>query len=239
MAEDKRGDTDGVEIGSQVSANAVGRRNPYAIQGSPDYHGYRANIQMKVSDLETPFHVQNDFYLDKYLEKPSPFFAGSLASLPNKYKGFKKVSAYNSRTKHYTDFAEAHKPKHGHTEGGKGLTMYSRPVVYATAGMSTLVNINIAFGCPASCSFCKESLLARGFTQASFKDSTGILEVDPMDGGEPIRNIPSKSRVKFFDMKNDIVVYGPIQVALANEFPIAKDSIKKLRSGILRRFISD
>lgn len=85
---------------------------------------------------------------------------------------------------------------------------------------------------------CKESLLARTFQQASFKEGTGVLDVD-LDDGTTIRNVPSKARVKFFDTKNDLIVFGPLQVALANKFPIARDSLRKLRDGVLRRLLAD
>jgi hypothetical protein len=115
--------------------------------------------------------------------------------------------------------------------------MYTRPVIYLSADMSTINNFNITFGCPSNCSFCKESILGRGYTQLSVDEQSGIIRVELDDGRD--FTVPAKSRVKFYDPKVDSVVYGPLVVAVVNSFPIATDSLEKLRTGDLTRLVSD
>lgn len=159
MAEDTRGDTEGVDISSLTSAGP--KSNPYHKPGTPEFHGYKNYLYMTVADLDTPIKVENDYYLHHNYPKPIPFLHQSVAHIAARYKNFKRVSAFDSKTKKYTDFAKLHQPKHGHTEGGKGLVGNSRSVVFHGTGMSTINNIVIAMGCPASCSFC----LSRSFLQ--------------------------------------------------------------------------
>lgn len=145
MAEDTRGDTEGVDISSLTSAGP--KSNPYHKLGTPEFHGYKNYLYMTVSDLDTPIKVENDYYLHHNYPKPIPFLHQSVAHIAARYKNFKRVSAFDSKTKKYTDFANLHQPKHGHTEGGKGLVGNSRSVVFHGTGMSTINNIVIAMGC--------------------------------------------------------------------------------------------
>ena len=88
-----------------------------------------------------------------------------------------------------------------------------------------------------NCSFCKESLLARGFTQMDFEEGTGIIRIRT-DEREPFE-VPSKARVKFYDTNQERIVIGPLSAAVANAFPIATDSLEKLRAGELYRVLAD
>ena len=77
---------------------------------------------------------------------------------------------------------------------------------------------------------CKESLLARGFMEASFHPISGEIRVTFIDddGKKYEQVVPSKARVKFWDSENYIIIYGAIEIAIANSYPIAKDSLRKL-----------
>lgn len=149
MAEDKRGETEGVDISSLTSASQ--KVNPYAKPGIPNYHAFRAHLYHTVSDMHTPMVVDNDYYLGVNYPKPVDFLHKSLGAIPARFKNYKRVSAFDSKTKKMNEFAEAYSPKHAHTEGGKGLTTYTRGVVMHTHGMSTITNYTLTSGCSASC----------------------------------------------------------------------------------------
>ena len=210
----------------------------YAVDGQPDYFHF-VTEPLTGLDANHETRTVNDWYLRDL--PPNEFFGKSQAFLEQKYAGYDTVSAYDKASHKYTDFVEQHRPLHAMTEGGKGITMYTRPVIYLTSDMSTINNINITFGCPSNCSFCKESILARGYTQLAVDEKTGTIEVtiDGPDGHPTSFEIPSKSKVKFYDARADKIVMGPISVAIVNQFPIATDSLNKLRSQDLTRLLSD
>lgn len=101
---------------------------------------------------------------------------------------------------------------------------------------SSIVNINIAMGCPSFCSFCKEALIGREYTEFNALESTGYVKIE-IEG--EIREYPAKTSVKFYDPEVGHIVYGPIQVPIAYGYPIAQDSLAKLRSGLLGRLSAD
>lgn len=205
----------------------------YRVDGQPDYFNFHTVPLEKLDDNHTTTTV-NDYYLQDF--EAIPLFGASIRALDKKY-AYDLVSAYSKKDHKYTDFAEKYMPRHGTTEGGKGLSLYTHAVIYHSADMSSIVNVNITFGCPSNCSFCKESLLARGFTQMDFEEGTGIIRVKT-DEREPFE-VPSKVRVKFYDTKQERIVIGPLSVAVVNAFPIATDSLEKLRAGELYRVLAD
>lgn len=205
----------------------------YQVEGQPDYFNFHTVPLDKLADNHTTTTV-NDYYLQDF--DAIPMFGASIRALDKRY-AYKLVSAYSKKTHTYTDFTERNMPRHGTTEGGKGLSLYTHVVIYHSADMSSIVNVNITFGCPSNCSFCKESLLARGFTQMDFEEGTGIIRVKT-DEREPFE-IPSKARVKFYDTQQERIVIGPLGVAVANAYPIATDSLEKLRAGELYRVLAD
>lgn len=198
---------------------------------------FETSQPVTLSDVTEPVRSSNDFYLSEGYSDPVGLLHASVGAVSKPYEGFKRVSAFNAKTNTYTDHTVRHQPKHAHTVGGKGLTGYTRPTFQHTHGMSSINNVVMSHGCSASCSFCKESLMARGFSQANIKEETGVVTVRHPDGD--IENIPSRTKVKFYDVQNEVVVYGAISIPIVNGFPIAKDSIKKLRDRTLTRFIAD
>lgn len=78
-----------------------------------------------------------------------------------------------------------------------------------------------------NCSFCKEAALARTYTQMDIFESYGEFMIQHPDTEELVK-VNSKAKVKFFDTVNHLVVYGPIQVAISNGFPIHSDTIRRL-----------
>lgn len=225
------GDDDHVVIKDGDTSQMEAR---YAIDGVPNWFDMATEPVRDLKDNNFT-RTQNDWYLSKF--RPIDMFGKSQAFLSDKYASFAVESAYSKTTHAYADYIELHRPLHAMTEGGKGIAMYTRPVVYMTADMSTINNFNITFGCPSNCSFCKESILARGYTQLSVDESTGMVSV-VVDGKEPFE-IPSKAKVAFWDINIQQIVYGPIAAAIVNMFPISNDSLDKLRSGDLVRLVSD
>lgn len=228
---DNEGDDEHVVIKDADTSKMEAR---YQVEGQPDYFNFRTAPLAKVEDNHT-VHTENDWYLRKY--RSIPMFAQSIKHLERVHLPFEIRSAYDKKTHQYAPFAEAHRPMHAMTEGGKGLAMYTRATIYMTADMSTINNVNITFGCPSNCSFCKESILARGYTQLQVDEKTGTIRVETES--RPPFEVPSKSKVKFYDPNVGKVVYGPLSVAVVNEFPISSDSLDKLRSGDLVRLLSD
>lgn len=90
-----------------------------------------------------------------------------------------------------------------------------------------LVNGTVLHNCAAQCSFCKEAALARTYTQMDIFESYGEFMIQHPDTEELVK-VNSKAKVKFFDTVNHLVVYGPIQVAISNGFPIHSDTIRRL-----------
>jgi hypothetical protein len=87
--------------------------------------------------------------------------------------------------------------------------------------------------------FCKESLIARGFTEVAVSESSGVLHLSvDLDGGLDF-STPSKAKVKFWDSSAQVMVYGPISVAIAKGYPVSIDSIRKLAGKQLTRYLSD
>lgn len=225
------GDDEGVTI-KDADSSAI--ENFYRVEGQGDYFHFGLEPLLSLKDNGVT-KTYNDWYLKGVL--PNAFFGKSQAFLETKFGSYEIQSAYRKADHTYAPFVEAHRPLHGMTEGGKGITMYTRPVIYLTADMSTINNVNITFGCPSNCSFCKESILARGYTQLSVDESTGVVKVE-LDGHDPF-DVPSKAKVKFYDTALEQIIYGPLSVAVINQFPIATDSLDKLRSGDLIRLLND
>lgn len=83
---------------------------------------------------------------------------------------------------------------------------------------------------------CKEALIGREYTEFNALESTGYVKIE-IEG--EIREYPAKTSVKFYDPEVGHIVYGPIQVPIAYGYPIAQDSLSKLRSGVLGRLSAD
>ena len=200
----------------------------------PNFFEFAVFHPRTVADLDKPLKTENDFYLGSI--KPFAPIGKSIKSPADKYAHYALKSAYDTKANEYTEFSHKYRPHHAHTEGGKGLAMYSRPVLYTKAGMSSIVNINIAMGCPSFCSFCKEALIGREYTEFNALESTGYVKLE-IEG--KIREYPAKTSVKFYDPDVGHIVYGPIQVPIAYGYPISADSLAKLSSGMLGRLSSD
>jgi hypothetical protein len=228
-ASDNDGDDD-VQIQADASSLIAAR---YKVDGQPDYF----NMVTERPEFLNQRHISrvaNDWYLDRV--KPIKFYGASLKALEAKYKDFPVESAYRLADHSFAPFAADHRPLHAMTEGGKGITQYTRPVIYLTTDMSTINNFNITFGCPSNCSFCKESILGRGYTQLSVDEATGLVRIETENGDFVA---PSKTKVRFWDQILDQSVMGPLSVAVVNQFPIATSSLEALRSGELTRLVSD
>lgn len=103
-----------------------------------------------------------------------------------------------------------------------------------------LNGVAVVHNCPASCMFCKESLIARGFTEVAVSESTGVLQLSiDLDGEHLEFSTPSKAKVKFWDSAAKVMVYGPISVAITKGYPVSIDSIRKLVGKQLTRYLSD
>lgn len=206
-------------------------RKVYQEEGVPDFWSFKAEILDHIPEMQL---VENDYWLS--INTPVPMFGASIGNVAKGWRTFKERSGYNAKTFKYRDFVEKYRPSPGETVGGKGLTSYTHPVVYLTGLMSKFLNINISYGCPGLCVFCKESNLARNYTQMQIEEETGIIEFD--FEGETIK-VEGMSRVKFWDTDNNLMVYGPLQVAIANKFPISKYSLRKLAKEETFRVLSD
>lgn len=219
---------DGVVPSRQAEIEAL-----YGVLGKPDWYNFRSIPPASFEDMRVT-EVENDFYLRNVRNKK--FFGASKRALSKRYDGYGEVSGFDKGSMRYTPFVELKQPRHAVVKGGKGLTQNTRGVVYTTGGMSSINNVNITHGCPANCSFCKESLLSRGYTQIDITERTGILRLR-IDGRE--FEVLGKTKVKFWDSVNQIMVLGPLQVALKFNFPIANDSLEKLWTGQLTHLIQD
>lgn len=83
---------------------------------------------------------------------------------------------------------------------------------------------------------CKEALIGREYTEFNALEATGYVKLE-IEG--EVREYPAKTSVKFYDPEVGHIVYGPIQVPIAYGYPIAADSLSKLRSGLLGRLSAD
>lgn len=205
----------------------------YCGVGVADWYNFKSIPPVGLGDLGVT-EVENDFYLRSL--KNVSFFGASKRALSRRYADFAEVSGFDKGRMEYTEFVDRKQPRHAVVGGGKGLTQYTRGVIYTTARMSTINNVNITQGCPANCSFCKESLLSRGYTQIDITERTGVLRIK-LDDRE--FEVAGKTKVKFWDSVREVMVLGPLQVALRYNFPIAKDSLEKLWSGQLTHLIQD
>lgn len=206
----------------------------YQVPGQPDYFHYRVQPLTSLADNHTTT-VENDWWLDQL--EPMAFFGRSIKHVARQHAGWEARSAYDKKTHKFHPYVKTHQPRHGHTEGGKGLALYPAVVIYHTGDMSSILNLNITFGCPSNCSFCKESLLARGFTQMNMYETAGYVRITTET--RPPFDVPASTRVKFFDTKIGQVVIGPLSVPVMHSFPIATDSLDKLRDGTLNRVLAD
>jgi len=100
-----------------------------------------------------------------------------------------------------------------------------------------LMNNALVHNCPSACSFCKESSLAREFCQMDLFEKTGIIKVKGPNGED--LELPSQAKVKFWDTENEIMILGPIQIAICKGFPIATDSLQKYIDGDLFRVLAE
>lgn len=234
--------SDGMEDEDDISATVRDMayfHQQYAVDGKPHFSKYHAEPRVSTEDLASQT-VENDYYLHD--RSNNPLFANGRKHLIKPFAGYTKVSAYDTKKRVHTDLVERSWPTHGQTDGGKGLTTLSRPVISHHAGFSSLVNVVTSFGCSASCSFCKESYLARSFTQVDINELTGLIRIHPDEDRFPELEpftIPGKVRVKFWDSINNIMSYGPLQVALVNKFPIEDASFIKVATNESYRLLSD
>jgi hypothetical protein len=208
-------------------------KDVYDLEGKPDVLNYKVHSEENIEDNKVT-RVDNDPYLINL--NPVNLFGQAIKNQEKRYEGFEEKSGYIKEEDCFEEFVELHQARHGHTEGGKGITFDSHPVITQMAGMSKINNINVSFGCPASCSFCKESILAREFSQVDIFEKTGIIRVT-FEG--VTRDVPSIAKVKFWDSENEIMIFGPIQVAIYKSFPIYKESLRRLVSGESVRVLAE
>lgn len=154
----------------------------------------------------------------------------------NNYEEFEKISGYNSKKKKFRSYVEKYQARCFQTEGGKGLTFNVKPVVGHHANMSTVCNININQGCVNLCSFCKESHVSRRYSEMNIYGESKIVEIE--FEGEKVK-VPSKIKVKYFDVENNIIVYGAVEVPISKRFPISKSSLRRVISGELKRVLNE
>lgn len=364
----------------------------YLNEALPNENEFKSFFPATLESLTKEHHTENDYFLRRVT--PNKAVGSSIKFLGTRYKNYARVSAYNPKEGKFTPLAQRFRPEHAHTEGGKGLTNYSRPVIYTTSGMclplgswgnmvetpegpkewydyvleaelnwlptntdpkrefkvkhadgnfynitklmdngtkdiyrwnlsnglevvctlnhhfpftteqvtepntlalykqkskpiadifkeeqfliqdgksvsilgyskigesrvgdiqvdspdhtylingvsihnSTINPINVAFGCPSFCSFCKEAILARSHTEMNALETTGTVILK--HNGEE-REFPAKTTVEYYDQQNETIVYGPVQIPLAHNFPIKKSSLDKLFLGTLGRYAAD
>jgi hypothetical protein len=175
--------------------------------------------------------IRNDFYLNNIEDVNC-----SIGKIEYKYKDFEVKSAYIKKENTYHGYVKRFQPKYSHTEGGKGLAFYTRPVCYHTVGISIINNLNISHGCPANCGYCRESSNSRSFTEVDVKEKSGKIKFKYKNEN---MEVLSKAKVKFYDTHRKIIVYGSIQIPIYYGFPISKDSLLKLKSGKLFRVLQD
>jgi len=244
-SEDPHDHMEEVEIKSSLLPNdgfsvlcKVNFREIYPLtENTPDYYNYAIKHPKTIKDTRET-EVENDPYLEGLA--PNVFFADSLGNHAEKYKDWKGESGFSKETMKYTPFVREHQPRHGLTEGGKGLAFYMKPVVMHTTNMSSIVCVNISYGCPASCSFCKEANIARNFTQMPISEATSIIRVTFGHGDMKKKiEVPAKIKVRFFDSRVGSTIYGPLSVAIANEFPIDCRSLERIYDGEFFRVMSD
>jgi|ERR1019366_5932137 hypothetical protein len=234
-SEDDEEDED--EIAEIKEENKAALQEKYEVLGQPDFYHYKRVIPESLIEAETT-RVMNDWFLSR--QKSIPFFGRAINKVAVLFSDYEIRSGYDKKTNKFADFVLDYRPLHAMTEGGKGLTQNTRPVVMLHAVFSEVNNIIFGHGCPAQCSFCKESLIARGFTEVAVSESTGILHLETdLDGEHLSFDTPSKAKVGFFDTTAEIMVYGPIGIAIARGYPILKDSICKIIGKSLTRYLSD
>lgn len=125
------GDLAGEETFLEMRALKIKQR--FLKDGSPNFFEFSVFHPRTVADLDKPIKTENDFYLGAI--KPFAPIGKSIKSLASRYEHYGLKSAYDTKSNEYTEFTHKFRPHHAHTEGGKGLTMYSRPVLYTKAGM--------------------------------------------------------------------------------------------------------
>lgn len=144
-------ETEGIEIededgeSAEIKAedtSAVQRR--YEVKGEPDFFHHKRVIPMSLSELG-PQKVINDWALSR--QKPIPFFGRAIKKVSDRFSDFAVKSGYTRKTNRFEEQVLLHRPLHAMTEGGKGLTQNTRPVVMAHAGMSDVNNIIFGHGC--------------------------------------------------------------------------------------------
>lgn len=199
-----------------------------------DNFHFKLALPLTCADFEKGTLSENDHYLEAY--KPILPFARSIAAPIDKYKDWAMVSGFNSKTTERTETVNLYRPVHGVTEGGKGITYYTRPVIATTAGMSTIVNVVMASSCPSNCSFCKEALIARSYAESNIYETSGEITLH-WEG--KTQSFPAKTKVKFFDPNIQSIVYGPLQVPIGLKYPLADESLRKLFEGTLVRMLAD
>jgi len=101
--------------------------------------------------MSSPTKVHEDPHLKTLTPRP---IADYVAIVKRYTEGRERVSAYRAETGDYHPTVELLRPKHGATQGGKGLSLNTNNRIFHTMGMSGTTNVVLAHGCPSSCSFC-------------------------------------------------------------------------------------
>lgn len=101
---------------------------------------------------------------------------------------------------------------------------------------SEILNFNITAGCSASCSFCKESFLARPYSQIDIHEDSAIIQID-FDGN--LLHTPAKAKVKYFDPNVQEMIAGPIVVPISQGWPIETYSLNRLANRESFRVLED
>lgn len=136
-------DFDGVES-LEGDIERLDFEGKYIKEGQPDVFHYRVERPRTLKDtMETVSH--NDPYLVRL--SPRSFFGKSIINTAKVKESWEKKSGFNKETFEFADKVEEIQPRYGHTEGGKGLTFYMRPVIQQHGGMGSIQNVNISHGC--------------------------------------------------------------------------------------------
>jgi len=130
---------DGFEVVKQFDFETI-----YVKEGEPDTYHHRIEHPRTLEETELTV-AHNDPYLMGV--KPTPFFGASIQNLAAIKEDWEMVSGFRKEDHEFEDFVELRQPRHGHTEGGKGLTFYMRPIVYEHGGMSAINCVNVSYGC--------------------------------------------------------------------------------------------
>ena len=83
---------------------------------------------------------------------------------------------------------------------------------------------------------CKESHNARSFSAPKMGEKAGLISLT-YEG--QTKEFPSRVKVRFFDTNTQTVVIGPLEVAIMNNFPVNKHSLRKIFSEESFRVLSD